>query len=337
MTGALAPWFGLLACAAVILLAGPVLSRTGDVIAHRTGVSRGWIGLVLLATVTSLPELVTGLAAVTVADEPDIAVGDLLGSCVFNLAILFVLDFLVRGESLYRRAARGHVLSAAFGIVLLGVPGIALIARDHAAGVALGHVGVYVVPMILVYFVAIRALHVHQREERTGAVEEVAEHLRGVTLREAVARYALAGLLVVAAGSFLPFVAAELAARMGWDTTFVGTLFVAAVTSLPEVVVTVAAVRLGALDMAIAGLLGSNLFNMLILVVDDLAYVEGPLLDAAAPGHAVSVVSAMVMSGLVIVGVTFRPRERLMRRLGWIGLALFAIYLLNAFLLYLHG
>jgi len=92
-------WASLFACLAVIGVAGVRLSRYGDIIAEKSGLSRGWVGLILLATVTSLPELVTGLSSVTIAQVPDIAVGDIMGSCVFNLLIIVVLDFLYRKES----------------------------------------------------------------------------------------------------------------------------------------------------------------------------------------------------------------------------------------------
>src|SRR3569623_530409 len=97
-------WASLFACLAVIGVAGVRLSRYGDIIAEKSGLSRGWVGLILLATVTSLPELVTGLSSVTIAQVPDIAVGDIMGSCVFNLLIIVVLDFLYRKESVYTRA-----------------------------------------------------------------------------------------------------------------------------------------------------------------------------------------------------------------------------------------
>src|SRR3972149_1556426 len=102
MTATLLPWLKLMACAALIGIAGPVLTRYGDMIARLTGLSRSWIGLVLLATATSLPELFTGVSAVTVADAPNIAVGDALGSCIFNLAMLVVLDVMSRDEPVYR-------------------------------------------------------------------------------------------------------------------------------------------------------------------------------------------------------------------------------------------
>lgn len=113
-------WLQMGACAILIAIAGTKLSRYADVIADKTGLSGNWIGLILLATVTSLPGLATGISAVTIAGAPNIAVGDVLGSCVFNLAILVLLDFLHRGDSVYSRANQGHILSAGFGIVLLG-------------------------------------------------------------------------------------------------------------------------------------------------------------------------------------------------------------------------
>lgn len=101
-------WLQFVLCAGLIGFPGVRLSRYGDAIAALTGLSRNWVGLILLATVTSLPELVTGLSAVTVAAAPDIAVGDVLGSCVFNLMILALIDILHRPGSLYkaRRSAQ---------------------------------------------------------------------------------------------------------------------------------------------------------------------------------------------------------------------------------------
>lgn len=103
MTAALMPWLKFALCAALIGYAGPILVRYADIIARLTGVSRSWIGLALLATATSLPELFTGISAVTIAQAPNIAVGDALGSCVFNLMMLVLLDELSRDEPASRR------------------------------------------------------------------------------------------------------------------------------------------------------------------------------------------------------------------------------------------
>ena len=330
-------WLNLALCIAAIGLAGARLSRYGDVIAEKTGLGRGWVGLILLATVTSLPELASGISAVTVAGVPDIAVGDVLGSCVFNLAILVVVDFLHPKESLYSRASRGHILSAGFGIVLIGTVAFSLLLASGGEALAIGHVGAYTPLIVALYLLAMRTVYQHERREIAAFVGEVAERYPLIGLRRAIAGYSLAAGVVVAAGVWLPFVGADIAEQMGWHDSFVGTLLVAAATSAPEFAVTVAAVRLGAIDMAVANLLGSNLFDIAILAIDDLLYVDGPLLASVSQAHALSAVSAIIMTGIAVVGLFYRPAGPLWRNVSWISVFMLAIYLLNGYVLFRHG
>jgi len=326
---------GFLACAIAIGVAGSYLSRYGDVIARRTGLGGTWVGVVLLAVVTSLPELATGVSAVTVGHAPDIAVGDVFGACVFNLLYIVVLDFLVRGESVYTRARQGHILSAGFGVILIGFAGFNVLLAQTGPHWDLGHVGAYTPVIVVMYVVAMRTVFRYETLNPAAAAEDAP--LRSMpSLRQALVRYALAALVVVAAGIALPFLGKSLAAQMGWQESFVGTLFVAAITSLPEAAVTVAAVRIGALDMAIGNLLGSNLFNIFILALDDALYLRGSLLSHVSPEHAVSALSAMMMTGVAIVGLLYRPRLRVFKTVGWVSIVLFVFYLLNAYILYLH-
>ena len=330
-------WLKFLLCLAVIGLAGARLSRYGDIIAEKTGLGGNWVGLVLMATVTSLPELVTGISAVTVVGAPNIAIGDVLGSCVFNLLILVVVDYLYREESVYTRASRGHILAAGFGVVLIGLTGLSLILAPLGAGLAIGHVGAYTPLFILLYLLAMRTVYQYQRREMAEFVEESAARYEDVSLREAVIGYGMAAGFVVAAGTWLPFVGEDIAQQMGWQQSFVGTLFVAAATSAPEIAVTIAAVRIGALDMAIANLLGSNLFDILIVAIDDIFYLPGPILAHVSPVHAVSAFSAVIMTGIAVIGLFYRPGGKLLRTVGWISVFLLALYLINSWVLYRYG
>ena len=329
-------WLQLAACLVVIGFAGVRLSRYGDIIAEKSGLSRGWVGLILLATVTSLPELVTGLSSVTVAKVPDIAVGDIMGSCVFNLLIIVLLDFMYRKESVYTRARQGNVLSAGYGIALIGFAGFNLLLYREGTFPAIGHVGLYSPVILLMYLLAMRSLYRYEKEKVSEYVEDRVELHPEMSLKQAVQGYVLASVAVVAAGIWLPFIAKDLALAMAWEQSFVGTLFVAAVTSAPEVVVTVAALRMGAVDLAIGNLFGSNLFNIAILAIDDLFYLPGPLLADVSLTHATSAFSAMMMSGLAVVGLVLRPVSRVFRTVSWISLLL-VINLLNLWFLYLHG
>lgn len=330
-------WLSLLSCLAAMGFAGARLSRYGDIIAEKSGMSRGWVGLILLATVTSLPELVTGVSSVTVANVPDIAVGEIMGSCVFNLLIIMLLDFLYREESVYTRARQGNVLSAAYGIALIGFIGFNLFLYHEDAAPSLGYVGLYTPVILLLYLLAMRSLYRYERAQVRDYVEDRVDLHPDMTLKHAVQGYATSSIVVVAAGVWLPFIVKDLATAMAWEQSFVGTLFVAAVTSAPEVVVTLAALRLGAIDLAIGNLFGSNLFNTAILAVEDLAYLPGPLLAHVSMAHAVSAFSAMMMGGLAVVGLVVRPVSRVFRTVSWISLLLLVIYLLNTLFLYLYG
>jgi cation:H+ antiporter len=148
-----------------------------------------------------------------------------------------------------------------------------------------------------------------------------------------ILRYTVDALVVVGMGTWLPFIGETMATVMGWHKTFVGTLFIAFATSVPEVSVTVAASRIGALDMAIGNLLGSNLFDMMIVAVDDIFFLNGPILSHVSPLHAVS---AMMMTGLTVVGLLYRPKTRVFWRVGWTSLALLTLYMLNALVLFLY-
>jgi cation:H+ antiporter len=332
-------------CAALIARAGYVLSRSADALAEAHGWGRGWVGLALLATVTSLPELASGISAVAWVDAPNLAVGNALGACVVNLLFLVVVDALQRRQPMYREASQTHLLSAGFGVVMLGFVALSLLMGGRVP--ALMHVGVYSPMLLGLYLLALKAVHGHERLALAG----VRGHLAAAPAAPAVAdapavaaqvrrewrRFAVAAGVVLVAGSWLPGVADGLAQALGLSRSFMGTVFMAVVTTLPEMAVTLGALRLGALDMAIGNLLGSNLFNVLILAVDDASYVRGPLLADAAPVHAGTAVTALVMTGLVIIGLVMRPQGRLLRVLSWVSVGLAATYAVNAALVYLGG
>lgn len=151
-------------------------------------------------------------------------------------------------------------------------------------------------------------------------------------------QFALFAAVVAAAGILLPLLGVRIADAMGWSRSFFGTLFITAVTPLPEMVVTVTALRLGALDMAIGNLLGSNLFNIVVVIsLDDLFFGGGSILAHVAPVHAVTAFSAAMMSGAVIVGLVSRPGRQWRYMPSMVSLALAAVYLVNVYVLYVHG
>jgi cation:H+ antiporter len=321
-------------CAVLITRAGYVLSRSADALAGAYGWGGGWVGLALLATVTSLPELASGISAVALVDAPDLAVGNALGACVVNLLFLVVVDALQREQPMYRQASATHLLSAAFGVVMLGFVALSLLTGTRAP--SLLHVGIYSPMLLALYLLALRGVHEHERLAKAAGTA-TRNPVPAGQMRDEWRRFGLAAGVVLVAGSWLPKVADGLATTLGLSRSFVGTVLMAVVTTLPEMAVTLGALRLGALDMAIGNLLGSNLFNVMILAVDDVFYVRGPLLADAAPVHVGTAVTAVVMTGLVIIGLVMRPQGRTLRVVSWVSVGLIATCVVNAALVYLGG
>jgi cation:H+ antiporter len=328
------PWFEFILCSAVIVYCGSNLSRHGDVLAEKTGLGRAWIGLILMAGVTSLPELITGISSVSFANTPDIALGDVMGSCVFNLAIISLMDLFHGPQPIFSKADHGHLLSAGFGVILIGISSVSLLAGGLIP--SLGHIGLYTLVIIAIYAIGIRSVFLFEKKKIAKFVGEMARavHYQEVTAKDAALKYLFNALVIIAAATWLPFLGDRLASATGLGKTFFGTVFVALTASLPELVVSLAALRIGAADMAIANLFGSNIFNIFILAVDDIFYAKGPLLKDVSPTHAVTGFMAVIMTGIAIVSLTYRTEKKVVLRLSWDALALIMAYVVNIYLLY---
>ncbi len=342
--GPLTAWLFFGVCLLAILFSGARLSRYGDAIGARTGLGGVWVGLILLASVTSAPELVTGLSAILVVGEPDLAVGAALGSCVYNLVIIAILDFIYRPGTIYSGIRHSHSLSAGFGVVLLGAAAAAIFIQTHVGPLGLGPIGPFTIAAPLIYLIAMRSVFFFEREEnRVSIAAELAEvssaraKLASLTLPRILLLFGFNALVLIVAATALPVIGEALAVAMGWKETFVGTIFLALVTSVPEVVISIEAVRIGAIDLAIGGILGSNLFDLLILAIEDLAYFDGPLLAAVGDEHILTAIAALTMTGIALVGLCSRPRAKIFRTMGWVSLGLLAVGLLSALVLYLLG
>ncbi|MHB9072114.1 MAG: sodium:calcium antiporter [Desulfobaccales bacterium] len=322
-------WLQFLLIAGAIAFAGSGLVRYGDVLAEKTGMGRTWLGLVVLAAVTSLPEMATGVSAILWVQAPDITVGDLLGSCMFNLLILAVVDLFYPPGPVLTAADRGHLLAACFGVVMLAVAVMGLIRPPSVAGITLGYVGLSSPILLLCYLVAMRSLFRYQRRELAVYLTEHEAILlyEDISLNAAMAKFGVSALVVVAAGVFLPAVADQIAHLMGWQRSVMGTIFVAAATSLPEIVVTFSALRLGAVDLVVGNLFGSNLINLGILGLMGFLYVNAPLLQSVSPKHIGTGVMAIIMTGIAATEMMYRPQKKTLR---WMSVGAFSLVFLYA-------
>jgi len=326
-------WFQFAAVTAVIVYAGSNLSKYGDVIAEKTGMGRTWVGVVLIASVTSLPELITGVSSIAIFDLPNIAVGNVLGACMFNILTLALLDVLSGATPISAKAHQGQVITAGFGIVLLGSVSISISAS--VALPAVGWVGAYSLILILVYGVAIRTVFLFEKKRLAEYVHEMVEASRyeKIPLKSAYLNYAWNAGLVIAAATYLPHLGDQIAEVTGLGRSFVGSVFIALTTTLPELVVSIAALRIDAADLVFGNLFGSNLFNLVILALDDLLYFKGPLLADVAPANVVTANAAMAMTAIAVIGLTYRVSKKRFL-FAWDSIAIAAVYALAVAVLY---
>jgi cation:H+ antiporter len=329
-------WLQYLACLAIILFAGTRLARYGDAIAEKTGLGGLWIGLILLAAITSVPELVTSISSVALVGLPDLAMGTLLGSCLFNLTLIALLDILYRKGPILSQVRLRHVASAAVGIVLIAVAGGAILGGETLSGVKLAWIGVPSIVILIIYLVAIRQLFRFERRHPAPPATSLPRYAN-LPSKTVYFRFTLAALAVIGAGIWVSFVGDEIAVATGWGASFVGTLFLALSTSMPELVVTIAALRLGANDMAVADVLGSNMFNIAIIFAADLFYTKGSILSSVSNAHLITAAMAITASLLVIVGLRFRQQRKLFRFGSWYSPALIVLYILGAYFLFRSG
>jgi cation:H+ antiporter len=302
----LAPLLQFGISAAVIVVAGSFLTRFTDRIAGLTGLGRTLAGMVLLALSTSLPEMTIGCNAALIGAE-DLTAGDLLGANLMNLLLLAVLDLshYSRGKML-SSAAAAHALGGGASIVLTALALLFLLARPGWS--LLGWVGAEAFVLVAGYAFTLRLLYVQQRvaarQDEAGKDEPPSHSLRGTVLG-----YLLAAAAIFVVAPFLARAADRLAGQTGLGGTFVGTTLVALSTSLPEAVTTLAAVRRGAIDLAIGNIFGSNVFNMVIFAAVDL-FQAGPLFAVLSPTHAVTAAWVILITAVALMGQLYRAERR---------------------------
>ena len=325
---------GLLVCALIILFAGKKLSAYGDLIAVKTGVGKAFIGLFLMSAVTSLPELMVGISSVAIINAPDLATGDVLGSCAFNLMLLVIMDaFTNDDQPLLRHVSKTHVMAASLGVILLSFVGLGLFLQEDI--VLTSFLGVNSLSFLAIYFAALWLIYRHQQKHP--AEQPADAHPQShLTRRQIGWRYVLFAIIIVEAAMVSPFFAENFSRITGLNKSFVGTLFLAASTSLPEIGVSIAAVRMNSTDLAVGNVLGSNIFNVFILFVDDVFYTSGHLLKDSSDNNLLTVFATMIMSAIVMIAIIFEsPKKRF--GISWETLLILLVYVLNLTLLFRLG
>ncbi|HQY87352.1 MAG TPA: hypothetical protein PK402_01755, partial [Tepidisphaeraceae bacterium] len=261
-------------------------------------------------TATSLPELVVDVSAIRIG-EPDLAVGDLLGSSLMNLLILAVLDLMHRSRSgMLSRMSAAHALSGTMSIALTALAALTIISGKQLADIQFAGIGVGGWMIVLAFLLVMRLVFFDQKmaAEQT-PLKLMPENEKQMSLPRAATGYIGAAVAIVLAGPFLARSASIIADESGLGGTFVGSTFVALCTSLPELVTSLVALRMGAFDLAVGNIYGSNSFNMVLLAPLDAVH-SGPLFASISTSHLVTAMATILITSVAIAGQLYHAERR---------------------------
>ncbi|SIS85358.1 cation:H+ antiporter [Roseivivax lentus] len=306
--------FAVFALAATaVVIASIKATRLADIIADRTQIGEAMAGGLILGGATSLAGVVVSVNAAASGDA-SYAFSNAVGGIAAQTLFLAIADLLHKRANLEHAAAEpANLFQAVMLIILLSIPLCAMSGPDIA------YLGIHPasVLLFLVYLAGVRlAASVREdpmwrpvrtsdtRHDAPEDAEEAGHSVRGPALQFAglVAIMGLGGWVISQAGGVF-------ISRFGLSSSLVGAVITAVVTSLPEFVTTLVAVRRGALQLAVGGIIGGNTFDTLFLVAGDIAYRDGSLYHATGTNDAYWLATGLLMTAVLLAGLILRQRE----------------------------
>lgn len=309
-------WTQFAVCGVAIVLAGTRLSRFGDIIGEKLKIGSTWIGLVLLAAITSMPEMITSCTAGGIG-APDMVAGNLFGSNLFNLAILGILGLAMPRRAVWAGMGNRHLLAGSLNSLMMLVALLTILFYKLASWKISPNelmqlpVGVGSILLLFLYLLCMFLIFLNERNKSAASAASQSyrdENLTNVCLKFGVASaiIVLAGWRMVILGNILAQVPIHLfGARVVLGQSIVGTIFLAVATSLPELTVCYAAVKIGSVDMAIGNVFGSNIFNIATFFLADLFFTKGPILAYVSEAHVLTGLLVVLMSVLFIASSSY--------------------------------
>jgi len=300
----------------LIIIAGSRLTVWVDRLSDQLHLGKLWIGIVLLGLVTSLPEAITCLVSVVSLNANDLAVGNILGSNNFNPILIVVMDVFYRSGSITNIVIpqKSHAVSALLAVALTLCVVVEIFLQTRYSIPVLLHVSIGSVIIAILYLGGMRWL-----AQLEAGGEEIVSSQGNVSegsITKTVTNIIFCAVVVIVAAFFLAGSADQLAQQTGLGQTFVGSIFLALVTSLPELVVSLSAMRLNSYDLAIGNIFGSNMGNVFILFLCDIVYFNGALLNNVSETHILTGLLSVALTLLAIWGI-FKKDKKVIGGLGF--------------------
>ncbi len=299
--------------AAVIVAGGLLMTRLADIIADRTGFGEALVGGVLLGASTSLSGTVASVTA-AVGGHPVYAVSNAIGGIAAQTAFLAIADVVYRKANLEHAAASlTNITQATMLLILLTIPMLAMATPSvtflgiHPATPIL--LIVYVAGVRLASMIRIAPMWKPQLTSDTRSDVPSTEEMDKTPVTALVLQFAGLSAVVGVAGWLIAETGLEISQKAGVSELVVGALLTAVVTSLPELVTVIAAIRRGALQLAVGGIIGGNSFDVLFLALSDIGYRRGSIYHAIDTRATFWIVLSLLMTSVLLLGLIRRERK----------------------------
>lgn len=328
-------------CTAIILYCGKRVARYGDAIAEKTGLGGLWIGVILVSVATSLPELFTGVGSTVFVNAHNLTVGNLFGANTYNLVNIAILDYLNKGTPILTAVSTGQLLTAVLSLIPLTIAALGIFLNSKLPEIAFMNISLYSILILVSYLIATRIIFKFEKKQqmikKLSKEEQILFKYDNISLKTACVRYGLAAFAIAGAGIWLAYIGDDLARLLNLGQNFIGSLLLGFATTLPEITVSIAALRLGAKELAVANMVGSNLFNITIIFLNDVLYRKAPIFSVLTQQHIFTAFIVVLMTIAVISGLILKPKRKTRIGLSAYAIILLAVFIVGAYMNFILG
>lgn len=320
----------------IIIVAGVNLTVYADIISERTRLSKAFIGMLFLGLVTSLPELTTTVASAVKENAPDLAVGNVFGSNAINLLILVLINFMNKDGPIAFKpgSAKSHVISAFSGVVIMIVAFSSILAHVKGTMPSVFSMGVGSIIIGVLFIAGFAIIYWHDEDDDLTIDESLdMDNGKKMSLKQAFFGFFICAVGVIIGGLWLTYTGDRLAVSTGLGRTFVGSTIFALITSFPEIVTCIAALKVGGVDMAIGNIFGSNMFNLVLITITDAAYRKGALLSFVSRTHLITALLVIFLTVAVFLGLKTGDKRSVFN-MKWMSVVMVISYIAVTYVLF---
>lgn len=326
-------WGKFIVAALCLLFFGYKASKLAYNISKISFFSQTFMGMIFLAISTSMPEMFASIGAAGVAKSVNLAAGNVFGTLVINLMVLVIIDIQINKSAIVY-GDKQHILTGILSVVLLGAMVISILLQSLISSVPYFlNIGLDSFILIFICLICLRMVFRYEKEHKIKFSPKLNKFSNNSDTIKIWSKFFIYIFLVGGAGIWISVIADKIAAISTWcNHTFFGSIFLALSSSFPEIIVSIFSAAVGSVSMAIGNILGSNLFDTIIIPLSDIFYQHGPIFDKVSLVHVFTAITAIVMTSIVITGLIYKTKRKL-GRLNWFSISMILLFLTYYFFL----